>query len=1178
MITPEISNPMITHEFNKIPEAIVKGFWKSLKGTINTLQHPIDNIVYPVGRFVYDAHIIAAKFNPECDLHHIIKSNPEIYTKSKENMNNIFLNIKEGCNEFVNEDFYSKLAKVSELSFDVLIPGTVIKSMKQLNNYSKFRTLNKPSKFETTVATDLSNLKSSEINTLFINDIRKINSGKLMYVYTEDQKLIMCHPDHHSLIKRNKGTKEIFTFDIKHPELADLKKIHAAGEIIIENGRIISIDNNSGHFVPRNINSKFIEKVFRDNGYLEASGKYSEIPLKPNRTRYPKEIKQPTKTPIIPNVFNKSEKEQGIVTGGINSLDLEDPSELDYIDKAEYDFTLCSDSYIVEPDDVKNIIYTLKESHDKYKSSFEKEDLLEFNNSLHQIASLGVGLSQFALLAGGHQRTWRNIGVSCHGMMSICSGAFAIMAGKSFLSMAGGYIGVGIGVLTVLAGLIGGGDDDSLEQLANAIQGMLTQMLNTIMDALQTIHKTIVDGFAMINNLIVYSVMPRLLDINRKMDRLENIICLSFKELHKKNLIDVLDNLQKNIVKEHKLSTIDRDKYIRKLSTWIDQHSKSTIQTYITRITSDDAKSVEILNNFSDPLECLPFLLVEISKITNLHIDITQIPNVPVFLIATDMYISCVSTYNVNTLILDRVKDVLRYLQKVIDSLRDKRDIIIRQYTHYKFLVGRQIEKCRNEYTNDSSPLYKFLKSGPEYEHLSKLLDKMDLHRVIVLHIDKLLNLKSIPLKSKQDILGMTNLKSTVNILIHDTNLLTIERISDSLDIGCSINHSDDWGSIINYLAKNQSDPRVLHLILKDLNIDINKPAKKDLGDGLGPNVRPILHMLNSGKFHCGLLLCAQGRTIDEKQSTGQPLLTHYIRRFDGAYISTHTYNSTPFWGWGHKDHHYIPQYDTYHHFYTTDLGHCHKYNGTTNGYNYSPHHLLCISLAKETNTPNSEFYRDNLRKAYTYYKNVQDGFDNNSTIGADINIQCLLLLTCIVGDLYPLIYSGYDIKDIVNEPIEVYGLTYLMVACYSSNMDVIRYLIRNGANIDSKTNLKNLITARDFAGDCGKKILDGVDEYDNLDIFNPQLFTEIIQRIDSLKFIKGNNDDSDLMNKRFDLLIRLVKKNIDKLGEDDKLSVLEDLKLIEEHKNNEYLRNIQIIFELYDIHSVSNKISDYLN
>jgi hypothetical protein len=538
--------------------------------------------------------------------------------------------------------------------------------------------------------------------------------------------------------------------------------------------------------------------------------------------------------------------------------------------------------------------------------------------------------------------------------------------------------------------------------------------------------------------------------------------------------------------------------------------------------------------------------------------------------------------YRSNTKVLTRALETIDYIKQIINELTrsDVIDQLRCSYNYYKFESGRQLEKCHNDYTDDSKKLCEYLKPGPELDQYLKLLDSMELRRIILLHVCKLTNKLEPELLSKSDILNITNCKSTFQNILSDD----IKNISDALILGHPINQTNQWGSLLNYVAFNQEDPHILHQILQYPDIQINQAVKAARSDNRGPNIRPILDILDHGRFHCGVLMCAQGHDINERKRTDQPVLSHYVSKMTNAYITIDLYNSYPnhLGLFGPKWNICVPVYDYHHDFYTSDLGNCHKYTGDISGYEYSAPHLLCISYAHELNTPDSKIYRDLLRPAYKYYKLVE----HNKLIDLDMNISksCLLLLTCILGDLYPLIYSKFDISDIINDRLESHGMTYLMLAAYCSNYEVVEYLLKHGADINMNTDLKVLTSAVDFARNNQSivDLLNGVNSKQNIiNVVAVDVFGGIINRIKSIDMINsGSCSEIKYSDDSLKQLLKLIRVNIKKIDDDDDKKLVEDyLKLINmnKEKTNDYLKLIDTTFEIYEMKNVTNKIADYL-
>lgn len=782
---------------------------------------------------------------------------------------------------------------------------------------------------------------------------------------------------------------------------------------------------------------------------------------------------------------------------------------------------------------------TVKQSYNKYKENLnDKGNLRHWASNMQEIANIGCNVSHVALAAGLHGRTWRNVGSVCSGLATMSSSLLTLTSSTSFLSLAGGYIGVGIGLMTSIMGLFGQDEEDNgLEQLGEYIKGMLEHVLGTIMGALETIQMTIVDGFKRIEGTILTSVIPRLMEINSKLDRLESITCLSFKELHTKSLIDLIYIITQDLVGENTLSVSDRRGYMRELAAWIECHSKSAIQTGVYRSkVGSDGIAVEVLGSFERPLDGLTFLLMEIKRLTGMEFGVLELPNIPTYLVALDVYVSSVMKYGENIKVLERARNTLEQIDVLIGKMRDSGcyDVLMRQYEYYRFLVGRQIEKCRLEYDNDK-PLREYLKYGEEYEKLLKLFDGLELRRQMIMCVGEICGIPTGVLESKVDILETRECEKIIKAAYSST--IDEEKLKRALGIGLSVNHFDEWGQPIHYVTRNKSRElhKLLPLLFRCPEVSINEYMKYNMNDTWGPSVRPILYAMHGASFDAGFLFCAQGHNINEVSNAR-------------AYYHPHE-NPWPY-------------------FYLSDVGNAYFLEKEHHVYKFT------ISVAKTTNDVKSKFYRNHLRKAYEYYKTVSSGLSCNTE---GVSGECLLLLACLIGDLYPVVYSKLKVD--INAKIEAHGLTYLMLASYCGNMEVVKYLLERGADVDAKTDTK-YATAEDFAKlrnhenivEVLKNGIKVVEEHKE----SIKPFTCVVNRIDrALKLSRNIVKDDNGMK----LLIRLLKATMEKLGEDDRNLVNKYLAEMEERPEEagRLLEDIETVYLINGMENVSRKIQKAL-
>jgi filamentous hemagglutinin len=92
----------------------------------------------------------------------------------------------------------------------------------------------------------------------------KTITGRFNYVVTEAGKLVV-------------GRTDSQIVGGGHIDLAGGKPVQAAGEVLIVKGKVLKVNNASGHYRPRGVSARVAaEKAFRDAGF-DATGKYTEV-------------------------------------------------------------------------------------------------------------------------------------------------------------------------------------------------------------------------------------------------------------------------------------------------------------------------------------------------------------------------------------------------------------------------------------------------------------------------------------------------------------------------------------------------------------------------------------------------------------------------------------------------------------------------------------------------------------------------------------------------------------------------------------------------------------------------------------------------------------------------------------------------------------------------------------
>jgi hypothetical protein len=659
-----------------------------------------------------------------------------------------------------------------------------------------------------------------------------------------------------------------------------------------------------------------------------------------------------------------------------------------------------------------------------------RERLVKIAEPIYDFGILGYNISQLAIITGGHKRTWNGVTKVSQASISIASSLTSIAGAKSMLSL--GAITGGLGLTIGAIGLIGGllGEDEDEDQLGEALQ-QIHQSIIAVHEAVITMHNAMIECFQRVEEVLIVSVVGRLNKINNNLSRLERITIQSFKELHTKDLIDITDAIKKEILGEHFLTNSEKRSYLRRLSCWIDNHSKSSLQTQELRKGGDTSKIIEILSE-TNLIESLSLFLNELANLVpELPIrDINNLPNYEILSIACDVYMIAAQRpgYYNNIETIKRAQDVFVNIRNITDALSNYKfcdesinSILTRQYDNYRFWVGQFICKIRGNanWSTIESSLRSILVEGQYKTSLFEMLDEMELRRVCLIKLATLFNIKIPTLESKSDILDRPA-KNYVQGSIH--GVVTIENgLKRHLEMGSNPNIWDTWGKPIHYITKQNSSALDLHLLFKthpEIACDMSGGTRRNLGDTWGVGSNPILHAMNTGRYDMGVLFCANGFDIKETDGRGVP---HGLAHFNSSHMG-----NAYWWVEGGS----VPS-------------------------------IINTRLVKLMNTVGNKLYKDNLRLVYTYYKQMESGKLPDQI---DFTLDSLLLLTCVIGDLFPLKYYLYKTqtnldKDFLNQLIEGLGITYLHFAKACKQSDVVKYFEENGGILDIETevNIKQL-------------------------------------------------------------------------------------------------------------------------
>ena len=949
----------------------------------------------------------------------MIEKNPQLYLDSSQRMQNRIDSVKSSVKDFVSAPLESQIESLSAMGTSIIVPYSIIKEVKYLQNVKKFGVGNPP-EFHPLGSANL----DYKIKTFAIDETRKLKGlNDMIYVYTVDNELLISKTfqktfDRTLFDPMMADKSGGFNIQVLHPELAKLRPVYAAGEVIINEGKIIELTNFSGHYQPTGFHlATTVENAFKKAGYTEVNASiYSEF--------FEYGAKTIAREKPLPG------KAGSFAVGAIDAI-----AGIDYNDEADKDNNKESEEYERMKNDLlasaenatkayHNLVLTSQEFALETPEINIREKLLTIAKPLNEFGTLGVNVSQLALAVGGHKRTWQNVAKVSQGVLSMASSLTLMASAKGIMSL--GAVTGGIGFVIGAIGMIGGlfGDDDDNDN-------GLGETLQQIQQSIITLHNAMLECFQRVEEILICSVVNKLNQINQNLSRLERITTQSFKELHTKDLIDICDALKKEIVGEHSLTISEKRLYMRQLSCWIDNHSKSSIQTQSLRQGGDTSKIVEVLGE-TTLIESLPIFLNELTNLI-LGLDLSEVQNIPnldILSIACDVYMIASKRpgYESNLETIKRAQEVFMNIDKIITTLKNYDicgeslvDILLRQYDNYRFWTGQLICKVHDQnWANIDTPLGNVIKEGSANKlALIEMLDEMELRRLCLIKLIELICANINPtilnkLESKNSILS-SPAKNYVESSIH--GIYDTSKIKRALELGTNPNTYNTWGRPLHYITKNNDNALNIHLLFKVhpvLAIEMSGGTQYDLGDTWGYGSSPILHAMNCGRFGMGVLFCANGLNI---------------RELDGRCGGYHPFNST-------------------------DMGNAYWWVDTG-----SVTSIINTRLVRLMNTPHNMFTQGNIRLAYKYYKNIESGnlSDDSEKL---FTVESLLLLTCVIGDLFPLKYylhkTNKTIDDeFLNKIIEGLGITFTQFAKACKNPTVVKYLESKGGKLDVVTSIK---------------------------------------------------------------------------------------------------------------------------
>ena len=265
---------------------IIKGGLSGIDDLLQTVLHPIDNLIYPVTMLAYDSYIIAAMHvdtaDPELlEVQRYLTANKQFYETSVQRMQALVDGFKQAGMDFMQACGPERVGTITHITISVLTPGFLIKNFSRIRqtvaNFPGADLLIERPKFHNLIAGDVSPLPPS-LHYLTAEDILS-RPGTHIYnfVILEDETLLMMSKAIETRILNVQG--RYVMRELHHHELAQLQRVSGAGEFYVIDGVLDTINSLSGHYQPCDILFKpslkpFVENKFVQMGFENAHGKY----------------------------------------------------------------------------------------------------------------------------------------------------------------------------------------------------------------------------------------------------------------------------------------------------------------------------------------------------------------------------------------------------------------------------------------------------------------------------------------------------------------------------------------------------------------------------------------------------------------------------------------------------------------------------------------------------------------------------------------------------------------------------------------------------------------------------------------------------------------------------------------------------------------------------------------
>ena len=265
---------------------------------------------------------------------------------------------------------------------------------------------------------------------------------------------------------------------------------------------------------------------------------------------------------------------------------------------------------------------TKKFAHD---SNFLSQEYVAHFANVGSILSQGASM---AIAAGGHQRTWNGVAKTGSSLLTFSSSLQTVQMAKTTLSLGFGYWGIVASAVSLATSIFCNDEDDDADSLWR--QEML--------QAMQQIQSLIQEGFKRVESILIDVVCKKLNSICIKLERLETLMCSSFRDLHRKDLIDIVDAIENDFSGLFLLNNVERRNYLCRLTTWIDCHSAATIEISRNRVDLENLDIFNELIDFNAPEHSLHILIPLLSSLVPAYKPSIQIPNWELYLFTSKLF------------------------------------------------------------------------------------------------------------------------------------------------------------------------------------------------------------------------------------------------------------------------------------------------------------------------------------------------------------------------------------------------------------------------------------------------------------------------------------------------------------------------------------------------------------